>query len=286
MKFQLNRPILLLFIISVSFLSVASAYKHSPFSKFDVSLRNRWNSRLISLSSSSSSSSDRTRLRLDSYSKDIEYFQTRDIIRNDENYSKKILRQCYRVSWVSFWLQLTLTIMAGTTLVFANSLRYHSNWTSLWLSGFPFSVIGELLAMAGCFWSWNCTRYCRRSFTSKEDVISSLQKYSQIGLQISVGGMLSSLLGAKLLGTSLAAKLLTSQALNGVIVHQPALKAISTSSIEALDIYLMQANTNNLLANFVALLSCLWLLRTLSSTATATTTIPSSSQHQQHVLLS
>lgn len=183
----------------------------------------------------------------------------------------------FRASWLSWWAQIILSVVSSVILTFANAVRPVGTKVSyLWISGVSFSSVGVLLALMNSFWTWNVTRLCRRISLRKvqeNKVAVLLKRYSQISVAISLVGMTFSLLGAEQIVGTLASKMLSSgggyapfmapslNTMNGIA-------GLGTTPIQAVDIFLVQANTNSMLAHFSSLL-CYILLQTRLSAIVA-----------------
>lgn len=171
-----------------------------------------------------------------------------------------------RCAWVSWWVQIVLSVISGVILTFANTVRRGSSF-SFWSSGFALSSIGVVLSFVNCIWTWNITRLTRRiTFKSieKVKVVPTLRNYFRIGIFLSLIGMFISLLGAEQIVGVLASKVLNAQGFGSTLVTN----INSQNSLQALDIFLVQANTNVLVAHFAPLVLFLF----------AQTQVPSSVQ--------
>jgi len=169
-----------------------------------------------------------------------------------------------RSSWISWWIQIVLSVISGVILTFANTVRQSSskNIAFLWSSGFAFSSVGVLLAFLNALWTWNVTILTRRISLRKlvgRNALLSLRRYSRISVATSLIGMLFSLIGAEQIVGTLASKILTSPGLS----FSPLLTTgtATTSPFQAVDIFLVQANSNALVAHFASLV-CYIILQT------------------------
>jgi hypothetical protein len=173
-------------------------------------------------------------------------------------------RLVYRSSWVAWWIQIVLSVISCVILTFANAVRpmgVKGNY--LWISGFAFSSIGVLVGLMNAFWTWNVTRLCRRIVTKNiEDskAVSLHRKYAKTSVLISLVGMLFALLGAEQIVGTLASKILSAGSFGyaapaGVTLNG----ALAVTPIQAVDIFLVQANTNSLLSHFASLVCYLFL---------------------------
>ena len=158
-----------------------------------------------------------------------------------------------RCSWISWWIQITLSVISGVILTFANTVRRNGSSFSYWSSGFALSAIGVLISFFNCFWTWNITRLTRRVAFQNIDrikIVPTFRKYFRFAIIISLCGMLISLLGAEQIVGVLASKVLSSQGFGATLISN----IDKANSLQALDIFLVQANTNIIVAHFAPLL--------------------------------
>lgn len=161
--------------------------------------------------------------------------------------------------WISFWIQLILGVVAaGILLILTVSQGANNTGTSnpgtgagLFLAG------GGILALfAGAFWAFRYTRLARQlrfghsgSRPKPKDVLQAIQ----IGLLISLVGMLLTLLGAEIIVGSLFVKSL-SQLGAGIALDR-------SQYIQPLDIFIVQASTHTAVAHFAAIAVAIYLFR-------------------------
>ncbi len=189
----------------------------------------------------------------------------KDVVVFDSSFESvmNLSRLYNRSSWISWWIQIVLSVISGVILTFANTVRQSSskNIAFLWSSGFAFSSVGVLLAFLNALWTWNVTILTRRISLKKlvgRSAVLSLKKYSRISVAMSLFGMFFSLIGAEQIVGTLASKILSSPGL----AFSPLLTGTATTSpFQAVDIFLVQANTNALVAHFVSLV-CYIILQT------------------------
>jgi Protein of unknown function (DUF3611) len=184
-------------------------------------------------------------------------------------------RLAYRCTVLSWWVQIVLTVISGVILTFANTVRQSSNSQSFWTSGFAFSSIGVAISFVSSFLTWNNTRICRRLRNEVNEIKarSSLQDSFKFSIATGLIGMLITLMGAEQIVGTLASKVLSLQGI------QPILGTLNQqNTLQALDIFLVQANTNTLLALFAPVVCYLILLQYLfpvQAQATTSTIIQS-----------
>lgn len=179
---------------------------------------------------------------------------------DEDKFTNEIIsinRAVSRSSWISWWIQIILSVISFVILSFANAVRNGSNAQAV-SSGFFLSAIGVFFSFINCFTTWNFTRLCRRVYQNKvprDSVVSLFRKFAKISVVVSLFGMFVTLLGAEQIVGTLAAKVLSAQSL---FVSSPGVLS-QPSSLQALDIFLVQANTNCLVSHFSPLAFYLWL---------------------------
>jgi hypothetical protein len=171
-----------------------------------------------------------------------------------------------RVGWISFWAQVVLAVVASGILLFASATVGNRSGGGQpnpgTGAGLALASIGLITVYVSAFWAYRYTRLGRRlrsSDSAKRPTPKEAVQALRIGLIISMAGMLVTLLGGEALIGALLAKALT----------QPSGTAIFNAGsvsqyVQAFDIFIVQANTNTLLAHFAALAATLWLLRTVN----------------------
>ncbi|OLP17133.1 hypothetical protein BST81_17430 [Leptolyngbya sp. 'hensonii'] len=170
---------------------------------------------------------------------------------------QQVARNFRFVGWISFWVQLVVAVVASFILMFAgvsNNIRPNTAPDPGRGSGLFLTVCGLLLLYGGIYWAFRYTRLARRLVNvapedrpKKADTIQSLR----IGLLLNLGGMGLTLLGA---GATVGALFFKASTQQGGFVNDP------SRLIQALDIFVVQANTNILLGLFIGLFAGLFLL--------------------------
>lgn len=172
------------------------------------------------------------------------------------------------LGWVSFWVQVVLGVISSLALLFAvGSLTARSGGQSNpgAGAGLLLAACGLIAVYLGAYWAFRYTRVARNLRGRDEarrpkpkDVLGILR----FGLYISMGGMLLTLLGAEATVGSLLAKAL-SQPQGAAVFGLP--NNVS-QYVQPLDIFVVQANTNILLAHFCSLACTLWILNAVDRT--------------------
>lgn len=165
--------------------------------------------------------------------------------------------------WISFWVQLVLTVVSGTILLFASVLPRSPGASA----NSPSTGIGVLvtifgIAVLGFNMYWSLLRYVPigrkldgnpAARPKKSQTIQTLRT----GLFASLIGILLSLIGAQATVGLLAAKAF-SQGGGGFVNTDP------SKFIQPLDILVVQASINVILAQFAGIAAALWLLNKMS----------------------
>lgn len=169
--------------------------------------------------------------------------------------------------WISFWSQLVLGVVSAVVLAFAGSnlnapVRTPINANSPagvnpgTGSGLFFAFLGLLALFAGAYWAFRYTRMARQLKTprsqarpSRGDTVQLLR----IGLFINLIGMGLTIFGAQAIAGSLVLK---SFEQGFAIFSGNPLRFITP-----LDLFVVQANANTVMAHFIGLLGTLWLIR-------------------------
>ncbi|WP_017300108.1 DUF3611 family protein [Nodosilinea nodulosa] len=169
------------------------------------------------------------------------------------------------VGWISFWVQAVLAVISSLVLLFAlANLSTRSGQTSNPGAGVGllFAAIGLVAVYLSAFWAFRYTQLGRRlrsRDTTKRPSPKDALQALRLGIVISMAGMLITLFGGQALIGSLLAKALAQPQGGSVFVPGNV-----GQYVEAFDIFVVQANTNTLLAHFTSLASTLWLLRTVN----------------------
>jgi hypothetical protein len=164
---------------------------------------------------------------------------------------------------ISFWAQLVLAVISTLVLLFASfSLSVEDGGGNPGTGfGLFFAIAGLVALYAGAYWAFSYIRLARRLRADEprlrpkpKDAAQSLRT----GLVINLVGMLLTLLGGQAIIGSLLAKSLSQPQGNAIFAERLA------QFVQPLDIFVVQANTNTILAHFVGVVATLWLLRSMS----------------------
>jgi hypothetical protein len=165
--------------------------------------------------------------------------------------------------WVGFWVQLVLTVISSIILIFAGALsrspgaNQNSPTTGI---GVVVTVFGIVVLLFNMYWALfryvPIGRKLDGSSASRPKRTETI-KVLRTGLIAGLIGMLLSLLGAEATVGLLAAKAFN-QGIGGFVNTDP------SKFIQPLDILVVQASVNVVLAQFFGIGSALWLLNRIT----------------------
>jgi Protein of unknown function (DUF3611) len=172
--------------------------------------------------------------------------------------------------WVSFWIQVVLAVVSSLMLLSALGLIGARTAAGGANAG---TGVGVLLALAGLvavyssiYWAFRYAllgRRLRSRDASKRPSPKDAIQVLRIGIVISMVGMLLTLFGGQALIGSLLLKALL-QPQGGTVFMPGNINQYVEAFHPRIFIFIVQANTNTLLAHFVSLSATLWLLRTVN----------------------
>lgn len=163
--------------------------------------------------------------------------------------------------WIGFWVQLVLVTVSSLILLFAavsGGPNDRINSTNPGTGpGLFFALCGILILCFSVYWCFRYTRIARQLQSSDPTVRPSKGNAIQairIGLIVNLAGMLLTLLGSEAIIGGLLAKSLA-QAQGVTTIYDP------SRLIQSLDIFVVQATTNIIAAQFAGIATSLWLLQ-------------------------
>lgn len=177
---------------------------------------------------------------------------------------QKIATTFRLTGWVSVWAQGILTLVSGFTLLFAGGASTRTPGTT---AASPGTGIGGFLTLLGIgvlvfniYWAFSRYVLIGRKLRGdaadrpkKSDTIQAIR----VGLIASLAGMLLALIGAEAIVGALAAKAFT-QGFGSFVNVDP------SKFIQPLDVLVVQASINVILAQFLGIAAALWLLNRMS----------------------
>ncbi|MBR8833640.1 MAG: DUF3611 family protein [Stigonema ocellatum SAG 48.90 = DSM 106950] len=178
----------------------------------------------------------------------------------------RAIAQTFRlIGWISLWTQLVLGVVSGGILLSATIFSQRSGGTNN-----PGTGLGIFLAVCGLitlgvsiYLAFRYTRIGRQLESSNPSnrprKIETLQVV-RFGLMVNLVGILLTLLGAQAINGTLIIKALTLPQLTGGVYTQ----IDPSRTIQPLDIFVVQANTNTVSAHFASLVASIWLLNRIT----------------------
>ncbi|MDJ0695344.1 DUF3611 family protein [Mastigocoleus sp. MO_188.B34] len=174
--------------------------------------------------------------------------------------------QTFRLTgWISFWTQLVLGVIAGGILLFAIFSQGTGGRNNNPGTGFGvfFAFAGIVALMGGVFIAFRYMQTGRKLLSAnpvnrprKAETVQVLR----LGMIVHFVGMLLTLFGAQAIIGTLFAKALTSQPIStGVFTQRD-----PSQTVQALDLLVVQANTNTITAHFAGLVASVWLLNRIT----------------------
>jgi len=177
-----------------------------------------------------------------------------------------------RVTFLSWWAQLILTVISSVTLIFTRNVMNLESTRSVTAAAAAatnralvpnYFLAGSSIAISfgSVFWTWATRRLSRRLLrkpTTRIQAANMLRKSISVGTYLNLMGMLLALLGAGQIIGSLAIKVLTTATNQSTIYQQGGVMLL-----QPLDILVVQANNNTLFSHFCSLVAYLFLGRSI-----------------------
>ncbi|QLE59313.1 DUF3611 family protein [Nostoc sp. TCL26-01] len=157
--------------------------------------------------------------------------------------------------WITLWVQLALAVVALLTLLFALTGKSFSNQPSSTLGiGIFWAMCGIVALLFSVYWDFRYTHIGKQLANpnpalhpSKADTIRAVQ----LGIIVGLLGMLLTLVGASATLGVFIAKSLSQPP--GVAITDP------NKIIRALDVFVMVANINGIVAHYIGTVASMWL---------------------------
>lgn len=179
-----------------------------------------------------------------------------------------------RVTFLSWWTQVILTVVSSVTLMFTRNVMNietvsvtaaaatASRSTSALVPNYFLAGSSIVLSFGSIFWTWATRRLSRRLVrkpTTRIQAANMLRKSITLGTYLNLAGMTLSILGAAQIVGSLAIKVLTTSANPAQTMYQQG----GIMLIQPLDILVVQANNNTLFSHFCSIVAYLFLGRSI-----------------------
>jgi len=168
-----------------------------------------------------------------------------------------------RVGVMSFWAQLTLTVVSSVIIVFA--ILYRTATQVSKEAGLYLTLFGLILGFLSTFWAFGYTRLAAKlrkgvNEPEKTPPRATVLKTLTSGIIINIIGM-----GATIFGLEATTGLLFAKSLSASFTMATPYAMNQANPVQALDIFVVQASTNTLLSHFIGLCFSLWLLRAITN---------------------
>ncbi|HLP87062.1 MAG TPA: DUF3611 family protein [Nostocaceae cyanobacterium] len=168
-----------------------------------------------------------------------------------------------RIGWVSFWIQVVLGVVSGIIVllfaIFSQRAGSPSNNPGTGFGVFM-AVCGLLVLGAGIYLAFRYTKIGQQLLSSnpsnrprKLETVQVLR----LGVWINLLGILVTLIGAQAIVGTLVARSISPQAISTQLFDP-------NRVISGLDMLVVQANTNTILAHFSGAVASLWLLNRIT----------------------
>ncbi len=179
---------------------------------------------------------------------------------------ERIARQMARASWISFWIQVVLGVVASVIFIFASPTLVTRTTTAMGTvstapnpataGGFAFGAIALVVLAISIYQAFLNTKHARRlqapkgNRPSRADTIRRLRR----GVMINLFGLGLALVGAEAITGQLIGKALMQSNPFNVGMFDP------SKFVQALDILVVLGNTHGMFAHFCSLTIALWLI--------------------------
>ncbi|MCT7973561.1 DUF3611 family protein [Laspinema olomoucense] len=184
---------------------------------------------------------------------------------------QRVIPALRRIGWISFWTQLVLAVVAGLIFLFAILIespapREAARSSNVGIGpGIFFAVLGLVSLGVSIYWAYRYTRLSQQLSSvnpklrpRRADTLQMVRR----GLMVNLAGMSFTLIAAEAIGGILLAKALQYQGGASLVTGlRP------QDFIQALDIFVVLANTHTIVAHFFGLLTGLWLLNWIDNQA-------------------
>lgn len=152
------------------------------------------------------------------------------------------------IGWLSWWSQIILTTTSSVLFLFARTVA--TTTTISTILGSSLSCAGLCCAIVSTFWTLRY-RFLANGLigVSASEAARSAKGIAAFGRKVNIVGMALCILSAFAITGTLAAKALTSS--------QAAVLGVAACPVQAIDILIVQGNTNALASHFLGLLGCL-----------------------------
>lgn len=180
---------------------------------------------------------------------------------------KPASRAFWRIGWLTWWVQLILTIVSAVIVGFALTFPSVDVGTSASSIGFVFIGISIIVAFVSLFCTFGYTRLSLwlQSASSSEASSKAPAKISyrlRVGISVALFGLAFATLGLQaIVGTLLARLLTTGIGSTNFRGLDSKAGSVATPLVQPVDVLVVQASANIILALLTVVLSSLWFRR-------------------------
>lgn len=171
-------------------------------------------------------------------------------------------RALWRIGWATWWVQLILTVVSAVIVLFSFAYPSVDVGTSASALGVVLATIGLVIAFVSLVWTYSYTRLSLwlSAIGTEQDATMASSRISRrlrYGLLVALVGLTTSILGLQAIVGTLLSRLLSSGFAQTAFSSPHAPSAIATL-IQPVDILVVQASANVIMALLVAVVSTLW----------------------------
>ncbi len=169
-------------------------------------------------------------------------------------------------AWFSWWAQVICNSVAAGILFFTNSFVQPAGGAvgrNILSNGYIFAAGGLCLGAVSIFWTWGYTgvaKRIRRAVLEPPTSLAMIRRVVRTAIFVNLLGLLTALIGAEQFVGNLMARVLSQQGFSPLVVSGPGAGPIASPTVQPVDIFVIQANTNILLSHFISLVCSLVLL--------------------------
>jgi hypothetical protein len=183
-----------------------------------------------------------------------------DLARSLPNNVEKASSLLKRAGTFGFWLQIVLGVISAVTTLFGSTALFNNQDSStnvgLGVLFAFFSLVFLAIAIFFCYRYGRMAQQLKSADPNLRPKKTDTLQVIKIGLIINLAGMMLAILGAATLAGIVLFKSLTIP--QGTLTNNP--KQFVTS----IDLVIIQANTNTIMAHFAGIVTSLWLLNRIT----------------------
>lgn len=172
-------------------------------------------------------------------------------------------RALWSAGWLTWWIQLILSVIATTIFIFAFAFPGVSISSSANSLGLVLSAAGVVVSLVSVIWTYGYTRlslWLRLNPSASEKGASKVKGRLRAGIRIGLLGIIVSIIGLQAVAGTLLARLFTSGFVSSVYaVPGNAVAPRAAPAVQPIDILVVQASANALSALLASVLGSLWL---------------------------